>query len=828
MLKPIVTMMSRYLLTRSLRASLRPRTNLVTPSSGLVRFQRWKTDEIQKKDLEAGETIDENETGVIEKDDQETMLYFDHILPFRSSVWDIRQWISYIIVSDKRPEAIKAHVLELANPKGENGESIPGLEITKLVPIKRDGGAFVKFKVPPGLTVSELNAKIQKNTIRESKHGILNWLTQSASFPVKGVPWIEDLRRYPNKTIKVKFTGPALSEEQLYSLFRRYGTIIDIKPATEEDKKATVIYRSFRGAICAKNCITGMEVDGCTLHVQYEKYDSKNKMLDWFVNHTRITIPLVLALLATLAVVIFDPIREFFVENKITNTFVLSKKNSVVKWVNDITNSTLSSLQRFMGQDAKGGPKRGLWSERLDTVKELKLWIEENVNTFIIVRGPRGTGKHELVMQHALHDRDNILYIDCDKLVKSRSDSQFISNAAHEFGYFPVFPWLNSFSNVIDLGVQGLTGQKSGFAESKDTQFRNILSIVMVAIRKISLTGYKSVIGTGENATTIKEEDYLQQHPDKKPVIVIDRFSTTNKAESNAFVYKELADWTSMLISMNLAHVIFLTEDVGTSQFLSESLPDQVFKGISLSDASHESAKSYVLSQLEDGTQDTEPDDENSEKKLDPAKLRSIEKDVDAALGPIGGRMLDLQAFVRRVKSGEAPREALDRMVTQTAEQITQIFLSKDQGMKNAQAWELMKLLAENDTVPFKKLIYNPLFKSSPEAGLVELERNGLIGITRDRGIMHSIVPAKPIYRAAFQNLVKDESLSKVLETAYLLRIISSETQKIQKFEDEVQKLSYFAQERAFRGRLSYLADKIDQSNENILKAEAAIKAFSK
>lgn len=820
----------RYLGARSIKLASNPiRTRLITPRPAFYVPRRFAGDDIQKKDIEAGESVDANETGVIEKDDQETMLYFDHVLPFRSSIWDVRQWISYVIVSDKRPEAIQSHVMKLANPEENGSVSIPGLEITKLVPIKRDGGAFVKFKVPPNYTVSELNSKIQQNTVKESKHGLLNWITQSAAFPVKGVPWIEDLRRFPNRTIKVKFTGPALSEEELYSLFRRYGTIYDIKPASEEDKKATVIFRSFRGAICSKNCITGMKLNDTTLHIQYEKYNSKNVLIDWLVNHTRIAIPLILAVLATLAVVIFDPIREFCIENKITNKFILSKKNSVVKWVNDLTNTTISSFQKLIGQDAKGGPRRGLWSERLDIVKELKLWIEENVNTFIIVRGPRGTGKHELVMQHALHDRDNILYIDCDKLVKSRTDSQFISNAAHEVGYFPVFPWLNSFSNVIDLGVQGLTGQKSGFAESKDVQFRNILSSVLIAVRNISLSGYKAIIGSGENATPVKEEDFLQQHPEKKPVIVIDRFSTTNKSESNAFVYKELADWTAMLISMNLAHVIFLTEDVGTSQFLSESLPDQVFKTIGLSDASHESAKSYVLGQLQDDNVADTSDDENlQEKKLDAVKLHSISEDLDKALGPIGGRMLDLQAFVRRVKSGEAPLEALDRMVSQTAEQITQIFLSKDQGMKNAQAWELMKLLAENEEVSFKKLIYNPLFKSAPESGLIELERNGLIGISRDRGIMDKIVPAKPIYRAAFQNLVKDQSVSKVLETAYLLKIISAETQKIQKFEEEVQKLSYFANERAFRGRLSYLADKIDLSNENIIKAEAAIKAFSK
>lgn len=79
--------------------------------------RRFVSDEITKRDKEAGEVMDAEETGVMEKDDQETVLYFDHILPFRTSVWDMKQWLATLFVSEKKPSAIKEHVLKLANPK---------------------------------------------------------------------------------------------------------------------------------------------------------------------------------------------------------------------------------------------------------------------------------------------------------------------------------------------------------------------------------------------------------------------------------------------------------------------------------------------------------------------------------------------------------------------------------------------------------------------------------------------------------------------------------------------------------------------------------------
>lgn len=796
-----------------------------------ISSRRFISEEIKQVDKEAGEVNDAEQTGVINKTSRETMLYFDHVLPFRTSIWDVRQWLAYFLVPNKGLEQVTDYITKLANPKDENGiESIPGLQVAEVVPMARDGGAFVKFRMPPGWVAADLNLKIQQNTIRESSKGFINNLTQSTAFSVKGQPWIEDLRRFPNRTVVVKFSGGTLSEEELYSLFRRYGTIFDIVPGPDT---ATIYYRSYRGAICSKNCLNGLKVDKATLHIQYEKYDKRNFVKDMFVNHTRIAVPLAIALLTALAVIIFDPIREFAIASKITNKFSLDLSKGPFKWVSDLTNSTISSIHRLIGQhDRYDTFRRPLWSERMDKVKELKLWIEENINTFIIVKGPRGTGKHELVMQHALEDRKDVLYLDCDKLVKSRNDSIFISNMATQLGYFPVFPWLNSVSNLIDLGVQSLTGQKTGFSESKDAQCRNMLSSALVAIRSVSLRGYKQTIGTGENAISVKEEDYLQQHPEKKPVIVIDRYTTVNRSEGNQFVYKEIADWAGLLVSMNLAHVIFLTEDVGTLQSLTESLPDQVFKTLSLSDASKESAKSYVLNQLyEDNITDADTTEEKDLKELQLSKLSKefpdIAAELDQSLEPIGGRMLDLQAFVRRVKSGESPKEALERMVSQTSEQITQMFLTRDQGVKNAQAWELIKLLTDKESIKYSEVQNRVLFKSNPESLLLDLERQGLISMSRDRGILDDIVPAKPIFRASFNNIVHDENLSRVLETAYLYKLIAFENEKIKKLENELEVYGYFTGQKEVRNRLSWIAGKIDVANNNVLNAEQEIKRLA-
>ena len=52
------------------------------------------------------------------------------------------------------------------------------------------------------------------------------------------------------------------------------------------------------------------------------------------------------------------------------------------------------------------------------------------------------------------------LEIDCRELVKATSDAQMIGTLAKQTGYWPIFTFLNSMSNLIDLASVGMIGQK--------------------------------------------------------------------------------------------------------------------------------------------------------------------------------------------------------------------------------------------------------------------------------------------------------------------------------------------------------------------------------
>ncbi|ODQ82722.1 hypothetical protein BABINDRAFT_178866 [Babjeviella inositovora NRRL Y-12698] len=773
------------------------------------------------KEQEVSNEDNAEETGVIQKSTRESLIYFDHVLPFRQSKVDFKQDI-YATIFSKNNKTLQDNVLDLS--ASENGPLDKSkLQITSFVPIKRDGGVFVKFAVPPFMEIDEFNKAIQKNTKDKATNSILGYLTHPRCYPVKGVPWIEDLRRFPSNRLKMSFEGPDLTEEEIYLLMRRYGVISDIIPPSPSIKDlprfAEVKFRSMRSAVAAKNCTTGLKLGETVIHIKYIPVVRDNIIKDLILGHTKIAIPIIIALLATLAVLIFDPIRELFVESKITKKYLLTtyKDNLFVKplisFINTFYDSVSSVAHLFYTRCGNRNEESGvLWTERYETVKQVKLWMEENMNTFLIIQGPRGSGKHLLIKEHVLAARDNVLYLDCEMMIKSRNETQLIRNVSHELGYYPIFPWLNSISTYIDLGVQGLTGQKSGLAESKETQVKNMFALVTSTIRNIALRDYNlnAVLepevdenGVVVAQTLIKEDDYLTDNPELKPVVVIDRFAT--KSETNSFVYRELAEFAATLINMNVAHVIFITDEVGSTQVLTEALPNLIFKTFLLSDALEESAQSYVLTQLKNSGKDF-------------SELSQI--DLCRAVKPLGGRMLDLQALVRRIVSGEEPQVALSQMVHQTAEQVTQMIKSLSAKYTQAQAWEMVKMLAAKPSVGYNEIYKSAFFKDT--ATLVELERDELVMLIKDQGIVQEVRPGKPLFTEAFCSLVNNERVYSFFENDSLSLLIAMETAKVKRFEEELVSLRAVSDNKLFAARLEYLGQKICLSTDKIIALEAA------
>lgn len=178
-----------------------------------------------------------------------------------------------------------------------------------------------------------------------------------------------------------------------------------------------------------------------------------------------------------------------------------------------------------------------VWEDRKENIEQIKTWLMETADTFIIVQGPRGSGKRELVIDQALKHKKHKLIIDCKPIQEARGDSATINAAAAEVGYRPVFSWMNSISGMIDLAAQGAAGVKTGFSETLDSQLGKIWNNTATALRQIALEGRNK----DDKDANLGEDEYLEAHPERRPVVVIDNF--LHKSQESTIVYDKIAEW---------------------------------------------------------------------------------------------------------------------------------------------------------------------------------------------------------------------------------------------------------------------------------------------
>lgn len=828
----------------------------------------------EKATLDTAEDELELTTGIIQKSSKEGLLYFDHLYPrlLKFGPVSMDGIVNKVLGldGDKLHQTLTKHCVPEDSP----------LKLTKVTPRMKDGGAFARFSVDEEMAGNE-NWNTQKIETTLAKYfnerGFRPWYNSPLSpvrvFPVRGTPWIEDLRRSRNSNLKVYFEGEDISQEALYSVFRRYGPIMDIippEPGDPEPRSAQVNFSYKTDAATARNCVNGLSLKGgkTKLHISFEKTDRQNALFKWLVEHPRIVIPVLFALLATLAVMIFEPIRAFSIRHKITGRYVvldgyptLNKiKNIIFGFFTKVHGYVDDSLTSIGWKDGAGyNPMEHLWDARKEAINTLKQWVKEGADTFIVVYGPRGSGKDSLVQNQALKDRENVLTIDCSALVKSRSDSAFLKAASRSLGYYPVFPWMNSISTFLDLIAQGLTGQKTGFSESIETQFKNMLTTAATAVSQSALEKRaKNQDGTREN--------YLQLHPENKPVIVI-RNLVSRSEEKNSFVYTQLAEWAAGLIQANVAHVVFVTDDVAYDKVLEKSLPNQVFKVLPVGDANRTAAYNFVLEQVRANQRQKRKEKEEAEEMGEETKKRKDKEPsirlegLEEALEPIGGRMTDLQAFSRRLKSGETPHHAVADMIEQAKVEVLLMFVTKaTKQWTKEQAWTLIKMLAAQEDMDKKphqsnnhsffgigkgeeeeeeeqdrsssknnkdehKPIWLPLNTlsqdsnfSSPQQqeSLNELENSEMIKLRTEAGRIIAIRAGKPLYQAAFTSLAKDASLSAWMESQILNMMISKESSSIREYEMELESLAKLPSKWEIKSRIDYLSTKLHGCQERI------------
>lgn len=463
-------------------------------------------------------------------------------------------------------------------------------------------------------------------------------------------------------------------------------------------------------------------------------------------------------------------------------------------------------LGRYKTEDAG---LSAIWDDRKDDIGQIQTWLMESADTFIVIQGPRGSGKKELVLDQALKGRKNTLVIDCKPIQEAKGDSRTICAAADEVGYRPVFSWMNSISSLIDLAAQGTIGTKTGFSETLDAQLAKIWQNTATALRQIALSSRKK----DDKDADLGDDEYLEAHPERRPVVVIDNF--LHKSQENSVVYDKISEWAAGLTTANVAHVIFLTNDVSFSKSLSKALPDRVFRQIALGDCSPEVAKRFVINHL-----DADADEGGGpEKKPKPSEMREDLAELDDCISTLGGRLTDLEFLARRIKTGETPKKAVQEIKEQAASEILKMYIldSSPRTWTPEQAWLLVKQLADSESLRYNEVLLSDIFKSDGEAVLQSLEQAEMITIISSNGRPTSIKPGKPVYSAAFKQLTEDHVLKARLDLAILSQLIKVETQGIDKYEAELNLLANLpGSPKETRGRAKWLLGKLWTSQNKV------------
>lgn len=813
-------------------SAIRPR---VTPS-----LLRRGPPFVRHESSEAGE----GKTGHITTKPNEGILFFNSLLPFNL------QWIYRLAWSFQKRNAILANqaktedvgavaparILEGLVKEGKLGH----IDVVEVLPRLKEGGAFLKFRYDEGTDPLSVATAVRQRLKEDPIRPWWNPFSSVKANLVLGKPWVEDLFRLPGRGLRVEFL-PAqpgaeaveISQEQLYSFFRPYGKLADIikQPSDSKvmPKYATLDYARPRKAIMAKNCLHGFTVPpsqgggsvGTVLRITYEKRERASYIKSWMFDHPRIMIPLLAALVAGISIAVFDPLRTLSIRAHITRTFHI-EDNVVLKWFQRQSEDLINKVKQLgsVRNEAEAG-MQVVWEDRKEEIEQIQSWLMESTDTFIVVLGPRGSGKKEIVVDHALqHKREahRLLVVDCKPVQEARGDAATIAAAAAQVGYRPVFSWVNNISGLLDLAAQGMTGIKAGFSETLETQLVKIYTNTAQALKAIALDGRKK----DDKDANLSDDEYLEAHPERRPVVVIDNFLHRSNEPGSSMVYDKLAEWSAQLTTTNVAHVIFLTNDIAFTKSLSKALPDRVFRQIALDDCSPATAKRYVINHLDfDATLETVKNEAGEDViPLTPSQKREDLRELDGVIGQLGGRLTDLEFLARRIKAGETPSKAVREIVDQSASEILKMFLlsgAEDRQWTAQQAWTIVKRLADNDAIRYNELLLAATFGSNGDKALAALEQAELISVQSLNGRPYSVKPGKPVYQPAFKRLVDDKVLTAKMDLALVSDALASENKSIDKYEQELRLLGELPKQPGeVHGRVQWLLAKIGGSQTKV------------
>ncbi|GAM16850.1 hypothetical protein SAMD00019534_000250 [Acytostelium subglobosum LB1] len=732
-----MTSISRLLLLRS-SSSLIVRSAIISSSSYSTSLSTFKQQQQQQQRYYSyARPTWENNSGklniqtsandfvevnpITKERDIEGLLWVNNLYPIKISRFDFRSLLFHIPITAK---------LRTMMPDD--------IEIISFERRFKEGGAYIHFRkmtTDPNENVENIAQVISSLFVLNNKH--FHFASSPArAMLVRGRPLVEDIdSSIPSFVLKVYFKGSEMSTDTLYRIIRPYGHIKYIHTPENQPKDAPkfvhVAFKRLEGAIAARNCLHNKYFPelGTTVFMDYVLMMRINKLKDMFSNHPRIMIPLIGILATVLTLVLFNPLREWFMERKLSEKIFFAEIEE--------------------------------WQTRTEE-KLLNSHFNYRPNSIVVISAPKGSGKSSLV-DKIMQDRENTLLIDCNQEVNN-SDEEFIENLSKDVGFFPSFSFYATVSGwmeaILPIG-------KGVFHSSTATQLQTILKLLDSCLEK--------------REKTFPEDSHT---PFPYPLIVIDGFfgmiqAMENKEKAN-IIMDSIIQWSITVTIKGTAHVVFISSDPFASDTIKKHL---VSRGggqsttIHLGDVPPHSAREYIRHRL---GRDLSAQDYDHIINTLGGRYSDLNYMAQRIMS---GYEVDkvLHSMVSKCV-GEIRSDGFGLSKRSDAK-----LKEKEQPKwTRPQLWETIKRIAENKYVSYDDLLFNVFL--GDQSSLNNLITSNILrfqSIDNER----MVTSYSPLYCAAFQSMVDDVEFCVGMDIFAQKSRIEEELQKLSKVEDELIKI---------------------------------------
>ncbi|KAJ3241545.1 mitochondrial escape protein 2 [Chytriomyces hyalinus] len=787
-------------------------------------------------------------------------VWFDNIYPIRLSTWDPRHWWATYYARTLKENA-KRDIIP--PPEAFKGTFTYLNSVSSI----KEGGLLIHFEY-------DGNKQEAFDTITEfvDSKGLRSMVTlgqKISAFPVEGVPWIEDLHSsIPSARINLEFKGPELPIETLYNEFRRFGSmfqiVVDQGSGSNAPRRGHVQFYSTRSATSARVCLNGKVIDGTKILISYETALSRNVVLTALRDHPRISIPVILALLAFISFLIFDPMRVFFITNTVTNRFSINHYFADIAETIKVTVRTFffgSALTADIKPDndedhEKQQDYSASFAERKIHENTLLVYLKEAPDTAMLVHGTKGTKPVDLV-EKCIRTEPYVLRINMDDLI-NQPDHVMLDRFAAQFGCFPMFNWMVSSGAVLDTIIAAGTGAKPGLSSTSGDQIALVLEYAKAAFTNIvTKEAIKHQRLIDRSAKEADAEEFKLPEV-QYPVVIIEGFLSNEKARQS-FLYEVVTEWASSVVEEHLGHVVFVSDNPNAYKYLGRAISNKTVETIALKDASHESSLSYVY------------------RRLGLPNSRSLPVELEDSILAIGGRLTDLEHLLQKIKASlkaqraahsqkhheeqrgisilgrgkqekvqdvvatateqelaDATLKSFNDMIVRSETEIRKSGLFEDVGAAGSsksedatewttvQMWKIVQLLTKYEEISYDDLRYHALFKGD-EAPIQAIERAGLISVGHKDGRPYTIKAGRPLYRSAFSRLQSDPKYAAIMGLKTVKALTNDEVKKLTALENELKtitgqadsRLSWWARGEV-RKRVDFLAKMIGESQRKL------------